>query len=145
MRYALLAAALASAIPVTGFAQSVVIYQAPTGTVSSTVYITMNLAVGGNAYLSPGLSNCYLGQTCNFSGDTMTYTLVDGTTATLANFSGKFAPVSGNVYEVTGRASGTDSAGHKVIVSGLKTTMTITCSRGCTKTYQTGKFKLTTK
>jgi hypothetical protein len=75
----------------------------------------------------------------------MDYTLPDGTTATLTRFAGVFQPVSGNLYELTGRASGTNSAGHKVVVSGLKTTMTITCNRGCSKLYQSGRFKLTTK
>jgi hypothetical protein len=139
-----LAAALLST-PVSALAQSVVTYRAPTGSVDPTVFITMNLTGGGNAYLSPGLNGCYLGQTCAFSGSLLSYSLPDGTTASLHNFTGKFAPLTGTAYEVTGRASGTNSAGHKVIVWGLKMSMSITCRRGCNKTYLTGKFNLTTK
>jgi hypothetical protein len=145
MKRKLLSLVLLCVASTAGFAKGGVVYQAPTGSVSPSVYITMNLTPSGNAYLSPNLSSCYLGQICSFSGDTMAYNLPDGTAATLTNFSGQFAPVSGNVYQVTGQASGTDSAGHKVKVSGLDVSMTITCNRGCTKTYQGGQFKLTTK
>jgi hypothetical protein len=72
----------------------------------------------------------------------MSYSLPDGTSAYLPNFHGAFFPV-GNAYELEGKASGKNSAGHRVVVNNVKATMTITCQRGCTKTYTGGTMTLT--
>ncbi len=111
----------------------------------------MNFTGGGSALLNPAVGpNCYLGMTCGFPagyvGTFMSYALSDGTTATLTNFHGTFAPY-GASYRIVGSAKGTDSAGHAVRVDRVQVTMTITCHSGrgggCTKTYTGGKLKLT--
>jgi hypothetical protein len=127
-------------------------YSAPTGSVSSTLQVTMNLTGGGSAFLNPVVGpNCYLGMTCGFPagyvGTYMSYTLADGTTATLPNFSGTFFPVGGNNYEISGQASGTDSAGRSVSVDTVQVTMGITCRSGrgggCSKVYTGGTMTVT--
>ena len=129
------------ALPTAGQAQTKTVYPA------STVVVTMNFTGGGNATLNPVLGpNCYLGQRCDFpagyAGTDMSYILPDGTSAYLPNFHGAFFPV-GNAYELEGKASGKNNAGHRVVVNNVKATMTITCQRGCTKTYTGGTMTLT--
>jgi hypothetical protein len=125
-------------------AQTTTTYQAPTGSVSSTMIIGMNLTPSGSATLEPSLPSCYLGSTCTFSGSLLSYSLPDGSTATMGNFSGTFAPLPGvlNGYVVKGHASGVDSLGRPVKVKRAVATMTIVGHSGRgggeTKTYTGG-------
>jgi len=146
---AVLTLALLLALPGAARAQTTTLLHAPTGSVSSTLEVTMNFTGGGSALLYPAVGpNCYLGMTCGFSGSSLGYTLADGTTAALTNFHGTFAPYGTiNAYRIVGRASGMNSAGHAVTVDRVQVTMTITCRSGrgggCTKTYTGGSLKLT--
>ncbi len=122
-------------------------YQAPTGSVSPSLVITMNLTGGGNALLNPVVGPyCYLGMTCAFpsgyAGTYMSYTLPDGSTANLPNFTGTFSPLGNNNYEISGHASGTDSQSRNVSVDAVQVTMRISCRSGrgggCSKVYTGG-------
>jgi hypothetical protein len=133
------------------FAQTTITYQAPTGSVSPALSVKMNLAGGGNATLNPVVGpNCYLGMTCGFPagyvGTAMSYSLPDGSTATLTNFNGKFFPLGSNNYEISGQASGIDNAGRNVRVDNVQVTMKITCRSGrgggCSKVYTGGSLTL---
>lgn len=126
-------------------------YVAPTGAVSPSLAITMNLTGGGTAVLDPVVGpNCYLGMTCGFPsgyvGTSMSYKLPDGSTASLPNFSGTFSSLGANNYQVSGRASGTDSLGRNVSVDAVEVTMHITCRSGrgggCSKSYTGGSLTL---
>ena len=113
-----LIACLSAAAPV--FAQTTT-YDAPTGNVSSTLYTTMNLTGGGTVSLNPVVGpNCYYGMVCGFPagyvGTYMSYALPDGSVAQLNDFSGTFAPVSGEEYAINGQATGVDSFGRNVSV-----------------------------
>ena len=117
-------------------------FEAPTGTVQSTM-VTTGILAGGGVHLNPvGLGSCYFGSTCRFGGE-MTYALADGVTGELSNVSGVMAPVAGggNEYTVTAAASGTDSEGRAV-----KATFTFLfsyfCRRGCSRTYAGGVLTL---
>jgi hypothetical protein len=132
-------------LPGLAAARTVTKFSAPTGSVSSTLAIVMNLSGGGTASFTPAVGpNCSLGQTCGYSNTAMNIALPDGSSVSLANLHGTFQPLSGNTYEVLGRGTGTTSAGGKAAVSALQVTMSITCNRGCSKTYLAGKFRLTT-
>jgi len=128
-------------------------YLAPSGSVSSTLYITMNLAGGGHAYLSPAVGpNCYLGTTCGFPAGyvatSMSLALPDGSSAVLPDFHGAFQPIgaTGSGYEVRGQASGIDSRGRYVVVTGVHAEMSIRCRSGrgggCAKLYVGGALTL---
>jgi hypothetical protein len=126
-------------------------YSAPTGSVSSTLYTTMNLAGGGVVTLDPVVGPyCYYGMTCHFPagyvGTYMSYVLPDGSNATLTNFNGTFAP-AGSSYQIQGQAFGTDSEGRPVTVDNVSVGMHVFCRSGrgggCTKTYSGGSFTLT--
>ena len=141
---------LALSLPL--LAQNTTTYQAPTGSVSPALAVTMNLTGGGTAILNPVVGpNCYLGMTCAFPsgyvGTYMSYTLSDGSTANLRNFNGTFFPVGSNNYEISGQASGADSAGRSVSVDNVQVTMRITCRSGrgggCSKVYTGGTLTLT--
>ncbi len=151
MKPAALVAVLLWLATAPAFAQTTV-YQAPTGSVSPSLSITMNLTGGGQAILNPVVGpNCYLGNTCGFPagyvGTSMSYTLADGSTATLTDFSGTFAPSGSNNYEVSGQASGRDSANRYVMVDKVTATIRITCRSGrgggCSKVYTGGTLTLT--
>lgn len=112
----------------------------------------MNLTGGGTALLNPVVGpNCYLGITCGFpsgyAGTYMSYSLPDGSTATLSNFSGTFSPLENNYYQISGQASGKDSQGRTVSVDAVLVTMRITCRSGrgggCTKVYRGGTLTVT--
>ncbi len=125
-------------------------YPAPTGSISSTLLTTMNLTGGGSVTFTPGVGpNCYLGDTCAFSGSDLSYSLPDGSAATLRNFSGTFSPsiLEGSSYGVSGQASGSDSLGQLVTVSEV-VTMQITGHSGkgggTAKVYTDGTFILNT-
>ncbi len=127
-------------------------YSAPTGSVSSTLYATMNLAGGGVVTLNPVVGPyCYYGMTCHFPagyvGTYMSYVLPDGSNAKLTNFNGTFAPVAGS-YEIKGQASGVDSEGRPVTVDNVQADMHVSCRSGrgggCSKSYAGGSFTLTT-
>ncbi len=127
------------------------IYNAPTGSVSSTLYTTMDLAGGGVVTLNPVVGPyCYYAMTCHFPagyvGTYMSYVLPDGSSADLTNFNGTFAP-AGSSYAITGQASGLDSTGRPVTVDNVQVTMTVSCRSGrgggCTKVYSGGSFTLT--
>ncbi|MFI5394994.1 MAG: hypothetical protein ACHQ9S_05630 [Candidatus Binatia bacterium] len=133
-------------------AQTTATYQAPTGSVSPSLVVTMTLTGGGKALLSPVVGpNCYLGMTCAFPsgyvGTYMSYTLPDGSTANLPNFSGTFSPSGNNRYEINGQASGTDSQSRNVSVDTVQVTMQITCRSGrgggCSKVYTGGTLTVT--
>jgi len=133
-------------------AQTTTTYEAPTGSVSPSLQITMHLTGGGSVVLNPVVGpNCYLGMTCGFPsgyvGTSMSYTLPDGSTAQLANFNGKFFPLGNNNYEVSGQASGMDSQGRSVTVDDVHATMRIGCRSGrgggCFKTYTGGTLTVT--
>jgi hypothetical protein len=133
-------------------AQTTTTYEAPTGSVSPSLQVTMHLTGGGSVVLNPVVGpNCYLGMTCGFPsgyvGTSMSYTLPDGSTAQLANFNGKFFGVGSNNYEVSGQASGTDTQGRNVTVDDVQATMRIGCRSGrgggCFKTYTGGSLTLT--
>lgn len=135
--------ALSSAL----LAQTTTTYQAPTGSVSPSLVVTMNLTGGGNALLNPVVGpNCYLGMTCAFpsgyAGTYMSYTLPDGSTADLPNFTGTFSPLGNNTYEISGQASGTDSQSRNVSVEAVQVTLRISCRSGrgggCSKVYTGG-------
>jgi len=126
-------------------------YPAPTGSVSPSLFVVLNLIGGGKATLNPVVGpNCYLGMTCGFPagyvGTSMSYTLPDGSTATLPNFNGSFFP-AGAGYEISGQASGTDSLGRAVTVNNVTVTMRISCRSGrgggCSKVYTGGSLTLT--
>ena len=144
-----LIACLSAAAPV--FAQTTT-YDAPTGNVSSTLYTTMNLTGGGTVSLNPVVGpNCYYGMVCGFPagyvGTYMSYALPDGSVAQLNDFSGTFAPVSGEEYAINGQATGVDSFGRNVSVDNVQVTMNVTCSSGrgggCSKVYTGGTLTLT--
>jgi hypothetical protein len=130
-------------------AQTKTTYNAPTGQVSSTMVVTMNLSPSGSAVLEPSLPNCYLGNTCTFYHSVLTYVLPDGSTASLGNFRGVFAPITNvlNGYEIKGHAHGVDSLGRTVKVDPVIVTMTITGHSGrgggTTKTYTNGSLAVT--
>jgi hypothetical protein len=133
-------------------AQTTTTYAAPSGSVSPSLQITMHLAGGGTVVLNPVVGpNCYLGMTCSFPagyvGTSMTYTLLDGSTAQLTNFTGKFSSLGNNNYEVSGQASGTDDLSRNVTVDDVRVTMRITCRSGrgggCYKVYTGGTLTLT--
>lgn len=151
MRPAGLAAVLLWLAVAPAFAQTTV-YQAPAGSVSPALSITMDLTGGGRAILNPVVGpNCYLGNTCAFpngyAGTSMSYALPDGSTATLTNFSGTFSPLGNNDYEISGKASGADSANRSVTVDDVHATMRITCRSGrgggCSKVYTGGMLTIT--
>ncbi len=139
-----LLAALSLAIASMALAQTTTTYQASGGSVSSSMVITMSLTPSGSATLEPSLPSCYLGNTCTFSGSLLRYALPDGSTATIGNFSGTFAPLPGvlNGYVVKGHASGVDSLGRPVKVKRAIATMTIVGHSGRgggeTKTFTGG-------
>ncbi|SRR5579883_2472393 len=142
--------AMAAAMPQCPIGTTV--YPAPTGTVSSTLYTTMNLSGGGVVTLNPVVGpNCYYGMTCHFPagyvGTYLNYVLPSGVSATLTNFNGTFAPAAGGTYAITGTASGLDSSGRPVTVDKVQAEMHIFCRSGrgggCTKTYSGGSFTLT--
>jgi hypothetical protein len=140
--------ALSSAL----LAQTTITYQAPTGSVSPSLVVTMNLTGGGTALLNPVVGpNCYLGTTCAFpngyAGTYMTYRLPDGSTANLPNFNGTFSALGNNNYEISGQASGTDSQSRNISVGAVQVTMHITCRSGrgggCSKVYTGGTLTIT--
>src|SRR5215469_12564997 len=126
-------------------------YTASTGSVSSTLYTTMFLNGGGIVELYPVVGpNCYYGMTCHFpagyAGTYMSYVLPYGSSATLTNFNGAFAPAGGS-YKIQGQASGIDNEGRYVTVDNVQVTMHISCRSGrgggCSKRYVGGTLTLT--
>jgi len=133
------------------FAQTTT-YDAPTGSVSSTLVATMNLTGAGTATLNPVVGpNCYYGMVCGFPagyvGTYMSYSLPDGSVAQLNDFSGTFAPLGGESYAITGQATGVDNFGRYVSVDNVHVTMNVTCRSGrgggCSKVYTGGTLTLT--
>jgi hypothetical protein len=127
-------------------------FQAPTGSVSPSLVVTMHLAGGGSATLVPVVGpNCYLGSTCGFPsgyvGTYMSYVLPDGSAANLPNFHGTFFPLGSNNYALNGQACGTDSENRTVTVDDVHVTMRITCRSGrgggCSKVYTGGTLTIT--
>ncbi len=148
----ILAIAVILAVAPQLLAQTTTTYQGTSGSISSTLFTTMNLSGGGSVTLNPVLGpNCYYGMVCGFPagyvGTYMSYSLPDGSVAQLNDFSGDFSPLGGNNYQIVGQASGVDNVGRYVTVDNVQVTMTISCRSGrgggCSKTYTGGTFTLT--
>ncbi len=124
------------------------LYQAQTGSVTPEVQVSMTLSPSGTATFLPNLSGCSIGQVCAFAGAPLDYALPDGSTASLTDLGGTFAPLGGESYGITGKASGKNSLGQTVHVK-VSVTMTITCRSGrgggCTKTYVDGALSVTVR
>jgi hypothetical protein len=140
MKYAVLSILLLASV----FASAqTTTYHASTGHVSSLNAVTGYLDGGGSFY-SPGAmgTNCYYGQCPDwqFANYTLNYSLPDGSTAHLTNFSGS-ANFSTTQVPVQGTASGVDSEGRQVSVS-VSWLWTAYCRSGrgggCTKVFNTG-------
>jgi hypothetical protein len=114
-------------------------YAASRGYVSASNSATLDFDGGGYALVSQNLSGCSYGRSCTFSGGRVDYTLPDGSTALLANFSGSFDGVG----TVSGIASGTDSNDNPVSVS-VTFSFSVVCRSGrdggCTKTFAGGSL-----
>ena len=99
---ALVTALLNLAVPVSASAQITTTYQAPTGSVSPALLITMHLSDGGSATLNPVVGpNCCLGMTCGFPagyvGTDMSYTLPFAGPLTVTLTSGQDLVSSGTI------------------------------------------------
>lgn len=125
---------------------------APTGSVNPQTVGTLNFSGGGNASVAANLSPCYFNNNpaspCYFSaGEVSYYNMPHHSPATLTTFTGRLQPHGGNVYTVTGAASGFDTSGNKVSVSNVQFTFTVFCRSGrgggCSKTHHTGSMTFT--
>jgi hypothetical protein len=136
-------------LSVSVYAQTTTTYQSNSGYVSSVNAVTGYLALGGS-FVSPDSmgSGCYYGgcPDWQFSNYTLSYSLPDGTTATLTNFTGSANFTSQTDVQVSGTASGTDSTGAPVSVS-VSWAWSAFCRSGrgggCTKHYLGGDLTVT--
>jgi hypothetical protein len=128
-------------------AQNAVTVGAPTGSVNPQSTGTLHFTGGGDATVAANLSSCYFNNNpsapCYFSsGRVSYYNMPRNPNATLTTFVGKLQPLGGNVYTVTGAASGFDAAGDQVHVSKVQFTFTVFCRSGrgggCVRTYKSG-------
>lgn len=119
-------------------------YQSSSGTVSSVNAVTGDLQPGGS-FVSPDSmgSGCYYGgcPAWQFSDYPFSYVLPDGTTAEFTNFSGTANFTDQSNVRVSGKASGSDSAGAPVQVS-VSWAWAAVCRSGrdggCRKRYISG-------
>jgi hypothetical protein len=107
-------------LSLSAFAQTTTEYHATTGTVTGLNAVTAQLDLGGN-FSSPNTygAGCTVGHCPHweFANFTLNYTLPDGTTAKLTNFSGYADFTSTSTWPFVGTASGTDSTGAAVQVN----------------------------
>ena len=120
------------------------IFQTLPGPVTHWLDFPLRVKNGGAITVYPVLSQCYLGQRCEFSMGYFAYRLPGDRAAMLDNFTGVFEPIGGSTskFHLTGEASGVDFKGQAVSIRNVDIEMGVYCRRGCNKYSYVGSFEL---